>query len=127
MKFSGNRGVLVFVHGLNIVGLAVLAAIIVLSTVVAPYQLIVLVPILGLGLFYWRLRGNPTVVGCYLGLALAVGLWILMRENIVTVDNLFKTRITSQLALGLRLLVQATDHLTTATVPRLRQACCNDP
>jgi len=56
-----------------------------------------------------------------------VGLWILMCENIVTVDNLFKTRITSQLALGLRLLVQATDHLTTATVPRLRQACCNDP
>ena len=126
MKDSGNRDVPGFVHWVNVVGLAALTVIIVLSAVVQPYQLIVLVPILGLGLLYWRWRANPTVAGCYLGLSLAVGLWILICENIVTIDNLFKTQITSELPLRLGLLVQATDHLTTTTVPRLRQTCCND-
>jgi hypothetical protein len=126
MKSPGNRDVPGFVHWINVVGLAALTVIIVLSTVVKPYQLIVLVPILGLGFFYWRRRANRTVAGCFLGLSLAVGLWILICENIVTIDNLFKTQITSKLTVGVRLLVQATDRLNTMSVPRLRQTCCND-
>jgi hypothetical protein len=127
MNDARKSGVPVFVHLLNLLALVVLAAILVLSTVIQAYHLIVLLPILGLGVFYWRLRSTPAVAACYLSLSLAVGLWIVICENIVTVDNLFKTRITSKLDLGAKLLVYASDNLATASKTRLRQSCCNDP
>ena len=93
---------LVLLHILNFVGLFTLG-ILLLGVAIRPYQLVLLLPVLLLGILYWRFRGNPDVVAWYFALSLSVGFWIVICENIVTIDNALGTRISARLELGMKL------------------------
>ena len=115
---------LVLLHILNFAGLFTLG-ILLLGVVIRPYQLVLLLPVLLLGILYWRFRGNPDVVAWYFVLSLSIGFWIVICENIVTIDNALGTRIVARLELGRRL-----QSYVDANVKNRRffwEECCNDP
>src|SRR5215510_2978231 len=95
--------ILPIIHVVNVIALLLGGTILLLTAVVRTYQLIILVPVLGLLVVYWRLRTHPRVVAWYFGMALALLSWILICEHIVTLDNVLGTQISSRLSLGLRL------------------------
>jgi hypothetical protein len=75
---------------------------------------------------YWRLRTDPRVVAGYFGLSMALLGWILICENIVTIDNLFGSQISGSLRLDFRLhsYVDTTLHTKSR---RYLEPCCGDP
>jgi hypothetical protein len=66
------------------------------------------------------------VVAAFFGLSLGLLGWILICEHIVTVDNIFGSRFSQRLTLGLRLQSFVADTLHTPDRIHL-EPCCNDP
>ena len=122
---DNNRSKVPFViHLSNLAGLLALGLILLLSLVVRPWHLVFLAPVLLLLILYLLGRGNPNVVAGYFALSIFVAAWILLCENIVRIDNLLGTRITSQLRLSMRL-----QSYVDANIKRRDnyiEACCND-
>jgi hypothetical protein len=92
------------IHVVNIMALLLGGVILLLTAVDRTYQLLILVPVLGLLVGYWRLRGHPRVVAWYFGMAMALLGWILICEHIVTFDNVFGTQISRRLSLVLHFI-----------------------
>lgn len=115
---------LVLLHILNFAGLFTLG-ILLLGVVIRPYQLVLLLPVLLLGILYWRFRGNLDVVAWYFALSLSVGFWIVICENIVTIDNALGTRISARLELGMKLHSYVDANIKDRRF--FREECCNDP
>jgi hypothetical protein len=113
------------IHGVNVMALLLGGVILVMTAVVRPYQLIILVPVLGLLAMYWRLRTNPGVAAGFFGLAMALFGWILLCEHIVTVDNVVGTQITRHLVLGARLQTYVLKNLDTGDLVET-EPCCGD-
>jgi hypothetical protein len=114
------------IHALNLSALVALAAIVLPATVVRFYQLAILVPIFSLLIIlYWLLRRKLTVVACGLGFSVSLGLWIVVCENVVHIDNVLGTRITRNLFLSPRLMSYAAGTLRARIA--IHQECCNDP
>jgi hypothetical protein len=114
------------IHVLNLSALVALSAILLPAAVVRFYQLAILVPIFSLlFILYWLLRRKLTVVACGLGFAVSLGLWIVVCENVVHIDNVFGTRITRNLSLSPRLMSYAARTLRARAA--IYQECCNDP
>jgi hypothetical protein len=114
------------IHVLNLSALVVLSVILLPAAVVRFYQLAILVPILSLLIIlYWLLRKKSTVVACCLAFSVSLGLWIVICENMVHIDNLFGTRITRNLSLSPRLMSYLSAKLRARA--GIYQQCCNDP
>ena len=112
---DNNRSKVPFViHLANLAGLLALGLILLLSLVVRPWHLVFLAPVLSLLILYLLGRGNQNVVAGYFALSVFVAAWILLCENIVRIDNLLGTRITSQLRLSMRLQSYVDANITTA-------------
>jgi hypothetical protein len=114
------------IHVVNVVALLVLGVIVLLAGVVSVKSFLLLVPILGLLLVYWRFRRSLNVAAVYLGISLSVIGWIVLCENIVRIDNLTGLGLTDRLTLGLRLRTYVDEHLTREG-RNYRQPCCHDP
>jgi SGNH hydrolase-like domain, acetyltransferase AlgX len=113
-------------HVVNIMALLLGGVLLLLTAVDRTYQLLILVPVLGLLVGYWRLRGQPRVVAGYFGMALALLGWILICEHIVTLDNVLGTQISRRLRLGMRLDTSVLRTLHTGDLIE-REPCCDDP
>src|SRR2546426_5447896 len=125
-KLSRTNEIPLLIHSVN-VGALLLGGVILLLTVVSrTSQLIVLVPVLGLLIVYWRFRRYPSVVAWYFGMALALFGWILLCEQVVTLDKVLGTRISTHLRLGVRLATYVQQTLPTKE-QREVETCCNDP
>jgi hypothetical protein len=114
------------IHVVNIIALLLGGVILFLTAVDRAYQLIILVPMLGLLIVYWRLRRHPRVVAWYFGMAMALLGWILICEHIVTLDNILGTQISRHLSLGVRLETYVLRTLHTGDLIE-REPCCDDP
>jgi hypothetical protein len=114
------------IHVVNIMALLLGGVILLLTAVDRTYQLIILVPVLGLLVVYWRLRGHPRVVAWYFGVAMALLGWILICEHIATFDNVLGTQISRRLSLGIRLETYVLRTLHTGDLKE-REPCCDDP
>jgi len=97
-----------------------------LTAVTRTSQLLVLVPVLALLVVYGRLRRRPYVVAWYFGMAMGLLGWILLCEQIVTLDKVLGTNISRHLRLGVRLDTYALETLPTED-QRDVEACCDDP
>jgi hypothetical protein len=107
----------------NLVALVALAAIVTAAAVVRTYQLAILLPLIAIIVSYWLLRTNQKVVACCLGVSFSLGVWILLCENLVTVDNALGTQFLGNLTLGPRLLSYAAENVKGVNA---FQECCND-
>ena len=125
-ELSHSRGIPPIIHLVNVVALLLGGLLLLLTAVVRPYQLVVLLPVLALLVVYWRLRTNPRVAAGYFGLSLALLGWILICENIVTIDNVFGSQISGSLRLDFRLQSYVDTTLHTKA-RRYLEPCCNDP
>lgn len=123
---SHSRGIPPIVHLVNVVALLLSGLLLLLTAVVRPYQLVVLLPMLALVLVYWRLRTSPRVAAGYFGLSMALLGWILICENIVTIDNVFGSQISGSLRLDFRLQSYVDTTLHTRA-RRYLEPCCDDP
>ena len=123
---SHSRGIPPIVHLVNVVAVLLSGLLLLLTAVVRPYQLVVLLPVLALLVVYWRLRTDPRVAAGYFGLSMALLGWILICENIVTIDNVFGSQISGALRLDFRLhsYVDTTLHTKAR---RYLEPCCGDP
>jgi hypothetical protein len=68
--------------------------------------------------------GNQNVVAGYFALSMSLAAWIVLCENIVSIDNLLGSRITSKLRLSLRLQAYVDANITNRA--HYIQECCND-
>jgi len=116
---------LFIIHLLNLAGLLGLNLILILGAVITPWHFVLPLPTLLLSILYWPLRKNTKIVAFCLGLSIATVLWVIFCENIVTVDNILRTKITTGLDLGFRLQSYVDRHLRGER-PYFQQ-CCNDP
>jgi hypothetical protein len=125
-EFSRRRGIPPIIHLVNVVALLLGGLLLLLTAVVRADQLVVLLPVLALLVVYWRLRTNPRVAAGYFGLSMALLGWILICENIVTIDNVFGSQVSGSLHLDMRLnsYVDTTLHIKAR---RYFEPCCNDP
>lgn len=121
------NAVLPLMHVLNLAGLFLLNIVVLISAVITPRHLVIPLTILSLAVVYWVLRRNPNIVAFCFGLSLATAFWIVVCENIVTVDNLLGTRVTRNLTLGSELSAYADVNLRSETGRKHFQQCCNDP
>jgi hypothetical protein len=124
-KRLGKNTAPLIIHSVNVSALLLGGVILLLTAVSRSYQLIILLPVLGLLVVYWRFRMNPPVVAWYFGMAMALLGWILICEHIVTIDNVLGTQISRRLSLGLRL--QSYVLATFQTPDRMYlEPCCHD-
>lgn len=114
------------IHLVNVSALLLGGVLLLLTGVTRTYQLLLLGPVVGLLVVYWRLRHHPSVVAGYFGMALALLAWIVFCEHIVTFDKVFGTRISEHLRLGVRLRTYVLRTLPTEEQKDL-EACCGDP
>jgi hypothetical protein len=112
------------IHVLNLTALLTLGVIIFLSSVVRLWHLAILSPILILIIFYWFARANQNITLGYFALSVSIAAWIIICENIVMIDNIFGTRITRNLRLGMELQSRADANIRGRG--NLLQKCCND-
>jgi hypothetical protein len=121
-----GKQTLLILHVINLAALLTLSVILLFAATVRPFQAIVVLPVLVLGVFYWQFREKQNVVACYFGLSLSVLVWIVLCENIVRIDNLLGTQITRRLPLGYELQV----HVDRINFGRARlyrlEPCCGD-
>jgi hypothetical protein len=126
-KSRDRAGIPLLIHVLNFAGLVALGSILLMSSVFRMYQLVALVAALCVALVvYWRFRSNPNVIAVYFAISVSVVFWILLCENVVAVDNLLGTQISTNLPVGFALQAYIGDHLNSLPRRRLRQPCCND-
>jgi hypothetical protein len=125
-KPSRRREIPPVLHVVNVVALLLGGLILLLTAVVRAYQLVVLLPVLALLVAYWHLRAIPHVAAGYFGLSMGLLGWILVCENIVTIDNVFESQISQSLPLDLRLQSYVDTTLHTKA-RRYLEPCCNDP
>ena len=123
VKSPKKRNARIIIHVFNLLALLALSIILLLTAVVRPYQLVLLIPVIGLILLYSVFHTNQNVLACYFGISVALVLWIVLCENIVTIESLLGLRITSRLALGSRLYSYVATHAKAEGI----QQCCNDP
>ena len=125
-KLSRTNKIPWLIHSVNISAVLLVGGLLLLTAVARTSQLIVLVPVLGLLVVYWRLGKHPAVAAWYFAMALALLGWILLCEQIMTLDKVLGTHISPHLHLGVRL---ATSVLRTLPTENKREveACCNDP
>jgi hypothetical protein len=74
---------------------------------------------------YWVFQINPTVSTLYLCLSTSLVLWIVICENIVSIDNLLGSHVTRELRLGMQLQAYAQTYLKQQD--QILQTCCGDP
>jgi hypothetical protein len=134
-ELSPSRGIPPIIHLINVIALLLSGLLLLLTAVVRPYQLVVLLPVLALLVVYWRLRTDPRVAAGYFGLSMALLGWILICENIVTIDNIFGSQISGvfgrhwhpgapHLDMRLQSYVDTTLHTKAR---RYLEPCCGDP
>jgi hypothetical protein len=114
------------IHVVNIIALLLGGGLLLLTAVDRTYQLLLLGPVLGLLVVYWRLRRHPRVVAGYVGMAMALFGWILLCEQLVTLDNVLGPQISRHLRLGVRLETSVLRTLHTGDLIE-RDPCCGDP
>ena len=117
------------IHIVNVSALLLGGVLLLLTAVTSTYQLIILVPIVGLLAVYWRLHRHPSVVAWYFGMAIALLAWIFFCEHIVTFDKVFGTRISRHLRVGVRLQTYALRTLSMEDTGEQKElaSCCDDP
>jgi hypothetical protein len=123
---SRPREVPPVMHLVNLGTLLLGSLILVLTAVVKANQLVVLLPVLVLVVVYWYLRTNPRAVAGYFGLSMALLGWILICENIVSIDNALGSQISRALSLDIRLQSYVNSSLHTPK-RRYLEPCCHDP
>jgi hypothetical protein len=123
---SRHQGVPLIIHVVNVGALLLGSLILLLTAVVKANQLVVLLPVLLAAVLYWRLRANPRVAAGYFGLSMVLFGWILICENIVTIDNALGSQISQSLRLDLRLHSYVDTNLRTR-VRKYLASCCDDP
>jgi hypothetical protein len=121
------NAVLPVMHVLNLTGLFLLNIVILISAVITPRHFVIPLTILVISILYWAFRKNPNVVASCFGLSLATAFWIIICENIVTVDNVLGTSVTRNLTLGSELSAYADVNLRSETGRKHFHQCCNDP
>jgi hypothetical protein len=114
------------IHVFNLFVLLALSVILLLTTVVRPYQFVVLTPLIVSIILYFKFRTNQKILALSFGLSISLALWIILCENIVTIDKLFGTRITRRLSLGQKLYDFVHIILKDESKHHFQQ-CCNDP
>jgi hypothetical protein len=112
---------------MNLTALFILNLLILISAVITPRHFVIPLTILVISILYWLLRNNQNVVAFYFGLSFATVFWIIICENIVTVDNVLGTGITRNLTLGPELSAYADVNLRSETGRKHFHQCCNDP
>jgi hypothetical protein len=126
-KSKDRAGIPLLIHVLNIAGLMALASILLMSSVFRLYQFVFLTSVLlAAVVVYWRFRSNPNVIAVYFALSISVAFWILLCENVVAIDNIVGTQISTNLPVGFRLQAYIGDHLNSLPRRKLLQPCCND-
>jgi hypothetical protein len=113
-------------HAFNLLALFALSAMLLLTVVVRPYQLLILIPIIAIIILYLMFYTNQNVLACNFGISISLIFWIIICENIVTVDNLLGTEITRRLQLSWRLHSYVYTNLKIERKNNFQQ-CCNDP
>src|SRR5262245_9855287 len=113
-------------HVINVCALLLGGALLLLTAVQRTAELIVLIPALALLTLYWHFRARPIVVALAFGTAMALFLWILVCENIVRLDRVLGTRISTRLQLSPPLARYVQSSLLTEDRREL-EPCCNDP
>src|ERR687888_347725 len=88
IKDPGQAGIPPIMHLGNFTALFMIGVILLMSGVVNIRSLIILLPVLGLAIVYWRFHMNPKIVSIYLGISTCLVLWILLCENILRIENL---------------------------------------
>jgi hypothetical protein len=122
-----RTGIPLLIHVLNVAGLMALSSILLISSVFRLYQFVALVAVfVAAVVVYWRFRSNANLVAVYFALPVSVGFWILLCENVVAVDNLLGTQISTNLSVGFKLQSYIGDHLNSLPRRRFFQPCCND-
>jgi hypothetical protein len=125
-RASANAQAPLIIHVVNIAALAIGGCILLLAAATSREQLMVLLPVLALGLVYWRLRRDARIAAAFFGLSLALFGWILLCENIVRLDRLLGTQISQQLPVGLRLqryIIASRERRDGMAF----EPCCDDP
>jgi len=115
------------IHSVNISALLLGGMILLLTAVTKPAQLLLLLPVLVLLGVYGRYWRHPSVVAGYFGMALALGVWILLCEHIVLLDQVLGTQLSKHLLLGARLATYVHKTLTPPDTQADMEPCCNDP
>lgn len=113
------------IHIVNLSALLLGGVLLLLTAVTRTYQLLVLLPVLGLLVAYWRLRRHPEVVAGFFGMALALLGWVLLCEHIVLLDTVLGTQISRHLRVGVRLATEVLRRLPAAEQSD-NVACCDD-
>ena len=128
-EHSRTNKIPLLIHTVNVSALLLGGVLLLLTAVTSTYQLIILVPVVGLLAVYWRLRRHPSVVAWYFGMAIALLAWIFFCEQIVTFDKVFGTRISRHLRLGVRLQTYALRTLSMEDTGEQKEleTCCDDP
>jgi len=114
-------------HAVNLTALLLLTALFVLVTALNLSALVFLILVLFLLVLYRPLRHRQNFVACYFALSFSVLLWIIVCENVVTIDNVVGTQITRKLSLGLHLQTYVDTHFKESARKAVRQPCCDDP
>jgi len=123
---SQQKHVPALIRVLNFIGLALFGIVLVPAAVVRLEQLIVVLPVLvSLIGIYWVFQANPTISSLYLSLSLSLVGWVLICENIISIDNTLGTHVTGNLELGMRLKRLAKNTLKNQN--QFRKQCCGDP
>jgi hypothetical protein len=121
-----SAAVPLIIRVINLAGLAIVGLILVPAASVRASQVLVLLGALTLWMgFYWKFQHQPTVSALHLSVAFSLILWIVLCENIISIDNLLGSHVTSELNLGLRLKALAKNNLRNQD--KIREGCCGDP
>jgi hypothetical protein len=123
---SRGQGIPSLIHVVNVGSLLLAGLILLLTVVVRAYQLVVLLPIVVAAMVYWYLRSNPRVAAGYFGLSMALLCWVIICENIVTIDNTLGSQISRSLRLDLR-LQSYVDATLRNRERKYLVPCCDDP
>jgi hypothetical protein len=123
---SSQSRSLFIVQVINVGGLVALGLVIIPAGSVKTYQFVALVSLLFLMcVLYYLFRRSRDVHAVFFGVSVGVILWITACENIVWLDNLVGTHVSSELGLGLRLELFVRDNLKRQHLSR--EVCCGDP
>src|SRR5215510_14177916 len=114
------------IHSIHVSALLLGGVLLLLTAVSRTSQLIILIPVLGLLVVYWRFWRYPPVVAWYFGMVLVLFGWILFCENLVTLDKVLGTHISQHLRLGVRLETYVLKTLSTGYRTEV-ETCCSDP
>ena len=123
---SGQASIPSIVHLVNFTALFVIGVILLMAGVVNIRSVIILSPVLGLTIVYWRFHMNPKIVSIYSGISTGLLLWILLCENILRIESLTGRPITGKLLIGLRLQADV-DESHSRNGENYTQQCCGDP